>query len=90
MKIDVDPVDDIAGGPYSLPRPEFADAVCSDLKPGEYRLHELVHDIWDIISSLDSDYEKRFKSAALAGEVDRVRWLREDPDGMQVYQLIDR
>ena len=38
--------------------------------------------------SLDRDYPKRFKRAALAGEVDGVLWLREDSHGVQVYQLL--
>ena len=83
-------MDDTASGPYTTPKHEFSEDVCSDLKPGEYRLRELVHDVWDIIRSLDRDYPKRFKRAALAGEVDRVRWLREDSDGTQVYQLLER
>ena len=87
--IGVDIADDPAFAPTSTLRREFSEDVRSDLKPGEYRLRELVHDVWDIIRSPDRDYPKRFKRAALAGEVDRVRWLREDPDGTQVYQLLD-
>ena len=88
FKADVDLDDDAASSPYTTPKHEFSDDVCSDLNPGEYRLRQLVHDLWDIIRSLDPDYAKRFKRAALAGEVDRVRWLREDPDGTQVCQLL--
>ena len=95
MKIETFPVgvdiaDDPAWDPSPTLRREFSEDVCSDLKPGEYRLRELLHDVWDIIMSLDPDYPKRFKRAALAGEVEGVLWLREDSHGVQVYQLLKR
>ena len=88
--VGVDIADDPALGPSPTPRGEFSEDVCADLQPGEYRLRELLHNVWDIIMSLDRDYPKRFKRAALAGEIDRVRWLREDTDGTQMYQLLNR
>ena len=39
--IDVELLDDAEYGPYTKPRHKFSDDVCSDLKPGEYRLREL-------------------------------------------------
>jgi len=88
--VGVDIADDPAFAPTSTPRGEFSEDVCSDLNPGEYGLRELLHGGWDIIMSLDRDYPKRFKRAALAGEVDGVLWLREDSHGVQVYQLLKR
>jgi hypothetical protein len=83
----VDIANDPALDPCPAPRGEFSEDVRSDLKPGEYRLRQLIRHGWDIIMSGDRDYPKRFKRAALAGEVDGVRWLQEDPDGTQVYRL---
>jgi hypothetical protein len=88
--IGVDIADDPALDPSPTVRREFSDDVCSDLKPGEYRLRELLHTVWDIIMSFDRDYPKRFKGAALAGEVDDVLWLGEDFHGVQVYQLLKK
>ena len=88
--VGVDIADDPAFAPTSTLRREFSEDVRSDLKPGEYRLRELLHGGWDIIMSLDRDYPKRFKRAALAGEVEGVLWLREDSHGVQVYQLLKR
>jgi hypothetical protein len=85
-----DLMDDAASGPCTTPRHGFSADVRADLKPGEYRLRELVHDVCDIIMSLDRDYPKRFKQAALASKIDGVRWLREDSHGVQVYQLLKR
>ena len=94
MKLETSPIDGV--GDYRAlnrsptPRGEFSEDVCSDVQPGEYRLRELLHTVWDIIMSFDRDYPKRFKRAALAGEVDGVLWLREDSYGVQVYQLLKR
>ena len=88
--VGVDIADDPACDPSPTPRRGFSEDVCSDVKPGEYRLRDLLHTVWDIIMSLDRDYPKRFKRAAMAGEVDGVRWLREDSHGVQVYQLMKR
>ena len=71
-----------------MSKSQFSNDVCPDLKPGEYQLHELVHDVWDIVMSLEPRYAKRFKRAALAGQVRRVRWQRQDSQGRQVYLLL--
>ena len=69
---------------------KFSDQVSFDLSPGEYRVRELVHYVWDIVMSFDRNYPKRFKRAVLAEEVPGVRWLREDTHRTQVYELLRR
>ena len=66
---------------------QFSNDVSPDLKPGEYQLNELIHYVWDIVMSLEPNYAKRFKKAAMAGQVRGVRWLGQSPDGRDLYEL---
>jgi hypothetical protein len=88
--IGVDIADDPALDPFPAMKNEFSEDLRSDLEPGEYRLRQLIRHGWDIIMSLDPDFPRRFKRAALAGQIDGVLWLREDSHGVQVYQLLKR